>query len=749
MKKVKIVATIITILLLMSLNTYAVETTEKDKEVELFYYTHVQDIGWEEKFCHKNGEIAGTTGRAKVIEAIVIKADNLPKGVTLKYQAHVRDIGWQSWKNNGEMAGTTGRAKSIEAIQIMLQNTEEYTIQYRVHVRDLGWQDWVNNGEQAGTTGIAKPIEAIQIKIIKRDGKILYKAHVSDIGWMNWMYDGEQAGTTGKAKPVEALYIKSAESEKFQIEYQAHVRDIGWMDWVENGEQAGTTGKAKPIEAIRIKFKEENSEYSIMYRAHVRDIGWMDWVYDGEQAGTTGRAKSVEAIQIKIVPKTEERVTIYETGTYGKSGLSYKGDSRGRNLEYYRFGNGPNVLFATFAVHGFEDKWNNDGGELVTIANNFYNQLKSGKYDDIAEKWTVYIFPEVNPDGRRYGYSHNGPGRTTLFSKAEGNKGIDINRCWEISGVPYQRFTESRNYNGTSGFQAYEAVALRDFLLANQSKTGQTILVDLHGWTNQLIGDEEICMNYYYPRFKNSDRSAVGRYGTGYLINWARSTLRSSAGNAKSVLIELPSNGVDSTQDVIKYNLSGRYIESTIEMLKNIYVPSNEIRVKAQSLVVEEQITEEAQFNTTLAGIIKENKPNDDEIEEIVAKENLKNGVWISERSRNEFLKLINSYTNQKYEIDDNGYLKIAKKSENKNDYDIALEKAMSSKKEYVIDIYGSYYSIDYVTKTIENNPFEKMDPYQICEYVEAENKKAIILTSNSQNKLDKKEIIDVLIEML
>jgi hypothetical protein len=44
------------------------------------------------------------------------------------------------------------------------------------------------------------------------------------------------------------------------------------------------------------------------------------------------------------------------------------------------------------------------------------------------------------------------------------NKGIDLNRCWQI-GSTYEKFTSDRNYNGDIGFQAYEAQALRDFML--------------------------------------------------------------------------------------------------------------------------------------------------------------------------------------------------------------------------------------------------------------------------------------------
>ena len=36
------------------------------------------------------------------------------------YRAHVADYGWLGWAKNGEMAGTSGLAKRVEAMQVVL-----------------------------------------------------------------------------------------------------------------------------------------------------------------------------------------------------------------------------------------------------------------------------------------------------------------------------------------------------------------------------------------------------------------------------------------------------------------------------------------------------------------------------------------------------------------------------------------------------------------------------------------------------
>ena len=54
------------------------------------------------------------------------------------------------------------------------------------------------------------------------------------------------------------------------------------------------------------------------------------------------------------------------------------------------------------------------------------------------------------------------------------------------------------------------------------------------------------------------------------MINWARTYLASNSRPAKTALIELPYQGVNGHQSVINQNFSGRYIEATLSMLRNI-----------------------------------------------------------------------------------------------------------------------------------------------------------------------------------
>lgn len=243
----------------------------------------------------------------------------------------------------------------------------------------------------------------------------------------------------------------------------------------------------------------------------------------------------------------------YEEGTYGTSGLRIAGDGRGSSLKYYKYGKGAKHAFLTFSIHGFEDSYNYDGAELTYIAEEFKKYIDTHIDGAMIRDWTIYIFPCLNPDGQKHGWTNNGPGRNTLFSAAPANKGIDMNRNWSVG---YKRETGERNYNGTEPFQAYEARALRDFILSHQGS--KNILVDTHGWLNETIGDNEL--GYYY-RAQFGLPSHINSYGSGYLVNWAR-----TLNNGRSVLVELPE--VKSHSQTVSRGYAQKYINATMQMLR-------------------------------------------------------------------------------------------------------------------------------------------------------------------------------------
>ena len=198
-------------------------TGEKASAYDVYYRTHVQNFGWLD--WAKNGAASGSAGYAYHVESLQIlvmpkgsaapgKTENAfrEKGTEVEYQSHVSDIGWQNWVGTGELSGTTGQAKAIEAMRISLTNmTADGAIEYRAHVQDIGWQNWVKNGELTGTTGRGLPMEAINIKLtgdLAAKYDIYYRTHCRDFGWLGWAKNGDSAGSEGYAKNIEAIEIR-------------------------------------------------------------------------------------------------------------------------------------------------------------------------------------------------------------------------------------------------------------------------------------------------------------------------------------------------------------------------------------------------------------------------------------------------------------------------------------------------------------------------------------------------------------
>ena len=135
----------------------------------VIYKSHVQDYGDQEWVS--DGQLSGTEGKSKRMEAIYINLASQPYTGNIEYQSHVQDYGWEKdWKKNGALSGTEGESKRLEAIRIRLtgEMAKHYDIYYRVHAQNFGWLGWAKNGANAGTAGYSYRLEAIQIKIVPK-----------------------------------------------------------------------------------------------------------------------------------------------------------------------------------------------------------------------------------------------------------------------------------------------------------------------------------------------------------------------------------------------------------------------------------------------------------------------------------------------------------------------------------------------------------------------------------------------------
>ena len=215
--------------------------------------------------------------------------------------------------------------------------------------------------------------------------------------------------------------------------------------------------------------------------------------------------------------------------------------------------------------------------------------------------------------------------------------------------------------------------------------------------------------------------------------------------NTNTANLEVPDVEIDKNQ--VDYNNN-----ATVNELKDFTGASGDTELYEVTTEYDGRqvlkIKDNKQYDVAIAGIIKQEKPEFSEIEELKKNAPKKPGIWVSEKSRTNFLNLLNNQTNSKYKFNEEGYLEIEDKS-SQNNIDKKLESLISGSKLFAIDISGTDYTIDSVTGEIVENPFEQLDPYQAFDYVANDNSYIIIVTTNKEKSLSNKEILNSIIEQM
>jgi uncharacterized protein YjdB/uncharacterized protein YvpB len=293
----------------------------QSKKPNIKYQSHIQDIGWQG--VKSNGQLSGTTGQSKRMEAMKIAVDNLPVSGGIEYRSHVQDIGWQNYVANNTITGTVKQSKRMEALSIRLTGelAQHFDVYYRVHAKNFGWLDWASNGQNAGTAGFSYQLESVEVRLVKKGAAapgsvkryfvqykkpdIVYQSHVQDKGWQAPSKNGQTNGSMGQSKRVEAIKIKIENAPvSGGVEYRTHVQDKGWQSYVSNNQLSGTTGQSKRVEAYDIRLTGELAKhFDVYYRTHAEYFGWLGWNKNGGISGTSGYRFRMEAFDIVLVRK--------------------------------------------------------------------------------------------------------------------------------------------------------------------------------------------------------------------------------------------------------------------------------------------------------------------------------------------------------------------------------------------------------------------------------------------------------------
>ena len=288
----------------------------------------------------RDGEQAGTVGRALIMEAFRIRLQDAANGEAIhtdvlgvEYSGHIQNVGWESWVSNGAAAGRPGKGLRIEALKLRLTGEwkDRYDIYYCLHCQNYGWLGWAKNGEESGTAGMSLRVEALCIKILPKGSAapaklgsytqtymysptIFYSSYVQGRGWQNEVRKGHLSGSSGESLRLEGVKIRVSGEKNLGVRYSGHVENKGWMPSVTNGAECGLPNTGRRIEGLALKLTGGDKDlYDIYYCLHVQNFGWLAWAKNGELAGSSGVSMRVEAYVIKILPKGSPRPKNYSS----------------------------------------------------------------------------------------------------------------------------------------------------------------------------------------------------------------------------------------------------------------------------------------------------------------------------------------------------------------------------------------------------------------------------------------------------
>ena len=126
----------------------------------------------------------------------------------LYYRSHVQTYGWLDWVHDGQVAGTTGQKKRLEAIQIDPRNTG-LKIKAQAHIQGTGTVDYgyITKDTVIGTTGQNKRLEALMLEVegLPSGKKLYIQMHFAKLGWAQKVV--RYAGTFGLGQESQALKI--------------------------------------------------------------------------------------------------------------------------------------------------------------------------------------------------------------------------------------------------------------------------------------------------------------------------------------------------------------------------------------------------------------------------------------------------------------------------------------------------------------------------------------------------------------
>lgn len=134
----------------------------------------------------------------------------------IRYRAHVQKTGWQGWKKDGETAGTTGKALRMEGLNIDLTGLKGGKLRIKGCAYFGGaftvYKE-INPDTLIGSTGKGLALEDVGFQLLENTTgkKLQYRVHAASYGWSKWQTvtsDMLHRGSTDQSRRLEAIQFR-------------------------------------------------------------------------------------------------------------------------------------------------------------------------------------------------------------------------------------------------------------------------------------------------------------------------------------------------------------------------------------------------------------------------------------------------------------------------------------------------------------------------------------------------------------
>lgn len=387
-------------------------------------------------------------------------------------------------------------------------------------------------------SSVSNTAEGVEIKWGRVAGaakyRVFYKTDssdwikIADTAFTGFTWENAESGTS-YAFTVRCIsedgnsYTSSFDREGESVTYISAPKLVSVID-TENGVRIAWD-KVEGAAKYRILYKTGSGDWVRLTDTVLTSYTWKK-AERGTQYTFTVCCVSLDSKEYTSGYDTAGKTLVYSPSLNSKASAAaekyssctryvYGESAMGNLLEAYIInGKGKNdkILFMDFAVHGFEDEYEQDGKVLVALGNSIVEYYSD--HPELLGDYQLVVVPCANPDGAMYG-KNNYRADSTESEKPFGRctyEGIDINRDFKYDS-----------------FEAVESRALRDlFELYKPS-----IYINFHGWEDSVIGDPQLVSALKSKLGLTGDKSYRYAPWLGYIIGYVNSTY-----NAKAALVE-------------------------------------------------------------------------------------------------------------------------------------------------------------------------------------------------------------------